>query len=153
MQTKIIEAYSNIEEVKLLFQEYSASLGIDLEYQNYAEEFANLPGKYKKPDGRLYLALVDGVPVGCAAMRRLSQDRAEMKWLYVKGSFRGQQLGRRLAERVIASAHEIGCRELVLDTLSTMDRAQGLYRTLGFVDTEPYYEGAYAGTVFLRLLL
>ncbi len=153
MQTKIIEAYSRIGEIKLLFQEYSASLGIDLGYQNYTEEFANLPGKYNKPDGRLYLALVDGVPAGCIAMRRLSQDRTEMKRLYVRGCFRGQQLGRMLAECVIASAREIGCRELVLDTLSNMDRAQGLYRALGFVETEPYYEGAYPGTVFLRLLL
>ena len=67
--------------------------------RTFADEFAGLPGKYARPDGRLYLALVDGVPAGCVAMRRLSDTRAEMKRLFVRDSFRGLSLGRALAER------------------------------------------------------
>ena len=122
-------------------------------YQNYAEELANLPGKYARPDGRLYLALVDGEPAGCAAMRRLDAERAEMKRLYVRHSFRGFKLGRTLAERIIHDAGEIGCRAILLDTLASMGRAQALYRQLGFVEIPPYYDCPIAGTVFLSLPL
>lgn len=153
MPLEIIDGETRIDDVKALFSEYAASLGIDLGYQNYDEEFSGLPGKYARPDGRLYLALVDGVPAGCIAMRRLSASCAEMKRLYVRDDYRGQRIGRLLVERVIDSAREIGCDALVLDTLASMRRAQELYHSLGFVPTKAYYEGAYPGTVFLRLPL
>lgn len=153
MQHIIIEGETRIQDVQTLFSEYAASLGIDLGYQNFAEELATLPGKYARPDGRLYLALVDDVPAGCIAMRRLSESRAEMKRLYVRDSFRGLSLGRALAQRVIAEARADGCSDLVLDTLSSMHRAQALYRSLGFVETTAYYDCPIAGTVFMRLAL
>ncbi len=153
MQHIIIEGETRIQDVQTLFSEYAASLGVDLGYQNFAEELATLPGKYARPGGRLYLALVDDVPAGCIAMRRLSESRAEMKRLYVRDSFRGLSLGRALAQRVIAEARADGCSDLVLDTLSSMYRAQALYRSLGFVETTAYYDCPIAGTVFMRLAL
>lgn len=89
MQLEIIEAYDRIADIKTLLSEYAATLPVDLCYQNYAEELASLPGKYARPDGRLYLVLAEGEPVGCIAMRRLDASRAEMKRLYVRDSFRG----------------------------------------------------------------
>lgn len=153
MLIQIVEAYDRIEDIKTLFGEYAVSLPVDLSYQNYAEELASLPGKYARPDGRLYLALADGEPAGCAALRRLDASRAEMKRLYARDAFRGHQIGRLLAERLIADAREIGCNELVLDTLSSMARAQQLYRELGFVEIPPYYDCPIPGTVFLSLTL
>lgn len=153
MQIQMIEAYDRIWDVKTLFGEYAASLPVDLCYQNYAEELASLPGKYARPDGRLYLVLADGEPAGCAALRRLDAFRAEMKRLYVRQAFRGHRIGRLLAERLIADAKEIGCNELVLDTLSSMARAKQLYRELGFVEIPPYYDCPIPGTVFLSLSL
>ena len=153
MMLELVDGESRIDDVKALFSEYTDSLGIDLSYQDYSGEFSGLPGKYARPDGRLYLALVDGNLAGCVAMRRLSESRAEMKRLYVRTSFRGAKVGLTLAERVISDAREIGCRELMLDTLATMHRAQKMYADLGFVATDPYYEGAYPGTVFLKRIL
>ena len=153
MQIELVEAFGRIEDVKTLFGEYAASLPVDLSYQNYAEELASLPGKYARPDGRLYLALAEGELAGCAALRRLGDSRAEMKRLYMRPSYRGQQIGRLLIERLIADAKEIGCRYLVLDTLSSMARAQQLYRELGFVEIAPYYDCPIPGTVFLSLAL
>ena len=153
MQIELIEAYERIEDVKTLFGEYAASLPIDLGYQNYEEELALLPGKYARPNGRLYLALVEGELAGCAALRRLDNARAEMKRLYVRNSFRGLRLGRMLVERLITDAKEIGCRYLVLDTLSSIARAQQLYRELGFMEIPPYYDCPIFGTVFLSLPL
>lgn len=153
MRIEIIEAYANIEEVKTLFAEYAASLGIDLGYQNFSAELSGLPGKYAKPDGRLYLAFVDGEPAGCVAMRRFDPHRAEMKRLYVRPAYRGLRLGRLLAERVIGDASMIGYSSVLLDTLSSMDRAKQLYRSLGFAEIEPYYSSPIAGTTFLACRL
>ena len=153
MKLECLEAHHRIEEVKTLFQEYSASLGIDLAYQNYAEEFAALPGKYDLPDGRLYIATVDGVLTGCVAMRKLDAGRAEMKRLYVRSAYRGLHIGQMLAKQIISDAKEIGYHTLLLDTLASMQSAQVLYRQLGFVEIDAYYECPIAGTVFMQLSL
>ena len=153
MEISIQEAYDAIQDVSLLFREYAASLEIDLDYQNFSDELSGLPGKYAKPNGSLYLAYIDGAPAGCVAMRRLDEARAEMKRLYVRPAYRGLQIGMLLTQRVIRDAMQIGCRSLVLDTLSTMDQAKSLYRRLGFLEIEPYYDSPIPGTTFLSLAL
>ena len=153
MLIEILDGETRVVDVKTLFTEYAASLGIDLGYQNFDDEFASLPGKYAHPYGRLYLAFVDGALAGCIAMRKLNETRAEMKRLYVRPIFRGAKLGLALVTKVIEDAREIGYCELVLDTLATMNRAQDLYRGLGFVETQAYYDTPVEGTMFLRLAL
>jgi ribosomal protein S18 acetylase RimI-like enzyme len=86
-------------------------------------------------------------------MRRISEDVAEMKRLYVDPATRGQRLGLRLVEAVMSAAKACGYRELRLDTLPEMARAQALYAQLGFRPIAPYYETPVAGTAFLACTL
>ena len=72
MLIEILDGETRVDDVKTLFTEYAASLGIDLSYQNFDDEYASLPGKYARPYGRLYLAFVDGGLAGCIAMRKLN---------------------------------------------------------------------------------
>lgn len=153
MRIEIKEAYDNIEEIKILFHEYVALIGIDLTFQSYQEELSNLPGKYSRPFGRLYIASVDGVPAGCIALRRFDEKRGEMKRLYVRDQFRSRKIGRLLSEKVILEAQFIGYQAILLDTLSAMEEARALYQSLGFVEIAPYYESPLKDTHFLSLSL
>jgi putative acetyltransferase len=140
-------------EARRLFVEYQAALGVDLGFQDFGNELANLPGQYSAPAGRLLLAGVDGLVAGCVALRPLSGDACEMKRLFVRSTFRAHGVGRMLAERVIAEARAIGYRRMCLDTLPSMGRAQRLYEILGFREIEPYRHNPIAGTKYLALNL
>lgn len=150
---EIQPAYNAIDSVKALFTEYAHSLPIDLAYQGYDAEYAGLPGDYVQPDGRLYLALVDGEVAGCVALRRFDADRCEMKRLYVRPQFRGLALGQLLSERVIADARVAGYAAMLLDTLPEMKNALRLYHTLGFAQIPPYYVSPIQTTCYLCLTL
>ncbi|MCB1810781.1 MAG: GNAT family N-acetyltransferase, partial [Candidatus Competibacteraceae bacterium] len=142
---------AELEQVRQFFRNYAASIGVDLSFQNFAEEMADLPGGYAEPHGRLYLATQDGKPVGCVGVRQLSTGVAEMKRLYVTPDARRMGTGRQLALTAIQAAQELGYQRLVLDTLPSMRLALKLYRQLGFQEIPAYYPSPVEGMVFLAL--
>jgi len=142
-----------ITQLRPLFEEYAASLGIDLCFQNFDRELEDLPGDYALPSGRLLIAIEGEALAGCVALRRIEGDICEMKRLYVRPAFRGTGLGRKLATAVIDAAGQIGYTTMRLDTLSSMHEAIGLYRSLGFVPTGPYRHNPVCGALFFELAL
>jgi ribosomal protein S18 acetylase RimI-like enzyme len=146
-------AESDIALLKELFVEYSASIGINLEYQGFSAELAGLPGKYGPPSGELFLARVNGEAGGCVALRALDPATLELKRLYVRPGTRGMGLGKCLVEAAISFARQHDYTEIRLDTLATMASAQALYRSLGFAEIPAYGDAYLPGTRFYALRL
>jgi len=146
-----------LEDVRAIFREYAASLKVDLCFQGFEDELANLPGDYAEPRGALLLARVDGQIAGCCALRPLDSadypNACEMKRLFVRTTFRGLGLGRQLAEAIMDAARIAGYAYVLLDTLDDMEAARTLYEDLGFVDIPPYYHNPIAGAHYLKATL
>jgi ribosomal protein S18 acetylase RimI-like enzyme len=152
---RIIAAHSDeqLATVRRLFVEYARSLNIDLCFQGFEQELAELPGRYAPPSGRLLLALEGEAVAGCVALRKIDDGICEMKRLYVRPAFRGMGAGRLLVTAVLEAARACGYRLMRLDTLGSMKEAQLLYESFGFIRTAPYYENPTAEVVFMELNL
>ncbi|MFO7813888.1 MAG: GNAT family N-acetyltransferase [Pelovirga sp.] len=150
----IIQAATSATQLDMmrdLFREYEQFLQVDLCFQDFNQELANLPGKYAPPDGALMLALNSEQPIGCVALRKLEEGICEMKRLYVKPEGRGTGLGKKLAEQIITIARQRGYSTMRLDTLDTLTEAIGLYQRLGFRQVPPYYDNPLAGALYWEL--
>src|SRR5882757_11188450 len=123
MSTKLkilpAETTEHINTAREMIVEYATWLEFNLCFQGFEEEMRSLPGKYAPPSGRILLAMWDERPAGVVALRALDEPGlCEMKRLYVRPEFRGDGIGRVLAERIIREAAEIGYSRMRLDTVA-----------------------------------
>ena len=146
---------AELDAVRDIFREYASSLGVDLCFQGFDAELAQLPGDYAEPRGALLVAEVEGAVAGCCALRPLDTadypNASEMKRLYVRKAFRGFGLGRELAETMLDRARQAGYACVLLDTLDDMESARALYTDLGFEEIPPYYHNPIAGAHYLKV--
>ena len=156
----LLPAFERREELIPLYEEYAAMLvrvepifTRSLDQQNYDEEISRLEEKYAPPRGSIYLVYVGGELAGCVGMKSSDAESAELKRLYVRPAFRGQNLGELLTRRITDDARAAGYRRLRLDTLPGLKTALALYRRLGCRETEPYYECLIPGTIFMEIEL
>ena len=94
--------------------------------------------EFRRPHGVLLLAESDGRPAAIGALRRLSDDVAEVKRMYVVPRFRGRHISSAILDRLIAEARAMGAATLRLDTCRFMSDAQRLYRSRGFAERSRY---------------
>jgi GNAT superfamily N-acetyltransferase len=141
----------DLDAVIAIFREYIGSTSVSLDFQNYEAELADLPGKYDAPRGGLFLAWHADAVVGCAGFREVNDGICEMKRVYVRPGVRGQNLGRRLVERILAEGRAAGYNRICLDVLPEFKAAQQLYESLGFAPAEPVTFNPVPDTRFLGM--
>jgi len=110
-----------------------------------------LPEPYVPPSGGLWVAWRGDEAVGCVALQSLSEEAGEVKRMYVRPAHRGDGIARQLAYLVIDEARGRGYAKLRLGTLATMQPAQNLYTSLGFVPIPPYRAIEFGHTLFYEL--
>ncbi|NIC41754.1 GNAT family N-acetyltransferase [Aquabacterium sp. A08] len=157
IRIELVDQGAPLQWVRELFVEYQDDIGVDLCFQGFAEELAQLPGDYRAPHGALLLAFVDGLPAGCCAFRPLPDsdhlNACEMKRLFVRRAFRGFGLGRLLVDDTLLHARQAGYASMLLDTLSDMEAARALYAEAGFEEVAPYYHNPLPGAHYLKVEL
>jgi carbonic anhydrase len=148
-RSTIEDGSAEIELVRELFREYGDSLDVDLCFQGFETELAELPWEYVV----LLVGRVGGAPAGCVGVRRLDDGACELKRLYVRPEARGTGLGRELTVAAIDRARELGFRRMRLDTLPSMTAARALYAKLGFVEIDAYRPNPVPGVTYLELAM
>ena len=152
-------------EVGRLIRAYLTSLGFDIGFQGLDAELADPAGQYGPPAGVALLAdaadadaAADAawLTVGFTGVRPFGppgSGDAELKRMYVEPAGRGRGVGRALGEAAIVEARRLGHRRLLLDSRASLTAACTLYRSLGFVDVEPYRHNPFGDAVFMAMEL
>ena len=94
--------------------------------------------KMMPPQGHFLLCDIDGEIAGMAGLRALSDTAAEIKRVYVRPKFRGKGISRTILQQLISHAEAEDYTCIRLDTANFNIAAQGLFRSLGFEEIEPY---------------
>lgn len=148
---KITSGLDHIEQTKQLIMEYLTELDIDLTFQHVDKELNDLAATYRLPQGRLYIAFDNNLPIGCVGLKPLNKRTGEIKRLYVKPSYRKQHIGNLLMTQLLDEAKLIGYQQLYLDTLTSLHQAISLYQKLGFKEVPPYYDNPLEGVIYFKL--
>ena len=120
-----------------------SALGLDAalaESFYYGKDDLVLPGDFSPPDGLLLVAMSGNEAAGCGGITAMSPGICELKRLYVREAFRGNQLGIRIVRALLDAAAGMNYRVMRLETVTFMRTAIALYRGLGFQPCDPYYE-------------
>ena len=98
----------------------------------------------RPPAGLLLVATLGSDPVGCGALKFHADSPAELKRMWVAESVRGLGIGRRLLAELEKRAIEHGVRTLRLETNGTLTEAISLYRSMGYIEVQPFNDEPYA---------
>ena len=147
---KIANTAAEFEQGKQLFEEYVASLGVDLSFQDFSNELKTIGQQYNQPAGALLLAARENIAIGCAGIRKIDHETAELKRMYVQDAYRGYGIGVQLLERSLQIAVTLGYQKIRLDTLQNMTKAQELYRSFGFYEIPSYRFNPLAGAIYME---
>jgi len=140
---------ATLEESKLAFAlvcEYYQEAAV-LAREN-CREFED---QYFAEGAGVWLAIVEGEPVGCVALRKLAwpENCGELKRMYVRAERRANGIANTLLEALEKYAAQNGYESLYLDTADSMLAAVRFYERNGYKRCERYNQNPQA-TVFMR---
>lgn len=136
-----------------LILEYSQWLNFDLAFQLFDQEMASLSIMYNQSNGGLFVAYLEGAPVGVIGLRRLSATEGEVKRMFVQDRARGHGIGKMLLEKCIDVARGLNYESIKLDTTDFMKFAIKLYTDHGFREIPAYRYNPQEGARYFELRL
>ena len=145
-----VETSEQREAARVLLVEYlrwvgeiaHQSYGLSFDIEAMARSDIENRAKFYPPTGRFYLVRHDGRDVGVGCLKRLAPGVGEIQRMYIQPHVRGIGAGRALVERLLLDARELGYTKLRLESLRALAPAHTLYRSVGFVEVEPYADNS-----------
>lgn len=106
----------------------------------------------RAPRGVFLLAMSDGLPIGCCALKGQGGALGEVKRMWVSPAARGLGLSKRLMTEIETHARQLGLTTLQLDTNGKLTAARRLYESSGWREIERYNDNPYAEHFFEKHL-
>lgn len=134
---KII-AYENrykeqVIELILSIQQEEFGLAIDL---NDQPDLLDIPINYQQ-NGHFWLALEKDRVVGTIALKKLKNNNASLKKMFVASDFRGEaQVGKKLLAKLFDYSAKNNIKQIYLGTNSKFLAAQRFYKKYNFTEIE-----------------
>lgn len=155
-----VETSEQRESARALLVEYlrwvgdiaRSSYGLTFDVEAMARSDIEDRSKFYPPSGRFYLVRHDERDVGVGCLKRLAQGVGEVQRMYIQPHVRGIGAGRALVQRLLRDAKELGYTKVRLESLRALAPAHTLYRSVGFMEVEPYADnsmGAYQDPAML----
>ena len=135
--------------VQAYYDEISEIFGVFFDPQVSGDPEAD---SLRAPHGTFLLALSDGLPIGCVALKRQAAGLGEVKRMWVSPAARGLGLAKQLMAEVEAHAKRLGLTTLQLDTNGKLTAALKLYRGDGWTEIARYNDNPYAEHFFEKQL-
>ena len=107
---------------------------------------------FEPPGGSFLVMRLDGKLVGCGGIKRDAPDTAYLKRMWVAREVRGLGLGRRLLAELEDRARSLGYRKIRLETEKSLEEAQRLYRSSGYLEVPRFNDELYAHHWFEKSL-
>jgi GNAT superfamily N-acetyltransferase len=128
--------------------ELLADMGVEL--NDVYDTFSRLdnpqlsPGELRPPGGAYLVGFAGDDAVAGGGLRRLTDEVAEIKRMYVRPQARSRGVARQLLAALEEAAVSLGYVAVRLDTGPKQVHGLALYRSAGYVDVEPYNDNPFA---------
>ncbi len=98
------------------------------------------------------VAELDGQPIACGSLRPKDDQRIEVKRMYTSPGARGNGAAKAILRELESWAKELGYAEVILETMSKLDPAMGLYQSAGYhqIPNFPPYDASPESACFAK---
>lgn len=151
--TRIERMQPDAAEARWCFSQYFAEL--DRRFERGFDPGQSIPAddtELVPPRGALLVAISEGEPVACGALKTIAPGVGSLKRMWVAESGRGLGLGRRMLLALEAEARTLGLTALRLETNRALEEAIRLYRSAGYVEVPAFNDDPYADHWFEKRL-
>lgn len=121
--------------IELILPIQQREFGIDITLAEQPD-LLEVPVFYQNGGGNFWVALDDGVVIGCIALLDIGNNQAALRKMFVAAPWRGKQYGiaDALLAELLAWSRRNRIRQIYLGTTAQFTAAQRFYRKNGFIE-------------------
>ena len=111
---------------------YKELPGVDRGNGKFDDDFKDIESVYIKLGGDFFVGTVDNKIVAMGGLKKLSEEKAEIKRMRVDPEFQRHGFGQIILEKLENRAQELGFNSIQLDTSILQEGAQTFYEKNGY---------------------